>query len=185
MVRLNLSTDKMLGAGADAEQVKIVEKASVGTLPFSIGYLAFMVITCIAISYADNDEVRSACGTGLREMVLAHTCFYFLIGFVLCFVSIPFICLSQSSPSLSLVYSSFISLALTLLFILGCVYSYRLSDNARNDDTCKEALQKYNNNMGSPLLAILGFVFFGFDVILTIVSFIVLCISLSMCFCVE
>ena len=131
-----------------------------GLLPF-ISY----VFVCISLTHANNDIVYTACGHTLRDVMIADllvpVCVAILYGIVFGVI----VCSSCNNGS-ALVISNIIFLLLgtVCLLCLGAI-TVNESVNALGNSSCISAMSSQEGginspsaNLGSPLLAIMGFV---------------------------
>ena len=152
----------------DEDELCQVISAIVGGVIVLIGYLTFFIFACMSLTKTNTDEVISACGGDLHEIVMVDVIFGSLgLLFLLLTICFIFCCISwctqqpidPNSKTISKILENVSLLYGTVLLILGALSSSRYVE-AKNKTGCFDVLSStYNGmrspsaNLGDPLLA--------------------------------
>jgi len=146
-------------------------KESGGGLSVSAAFV-FFIFSCIAVTCVNNEEVRGACGDGLRQIVLGHTIFFlFSVCFLICMF---YFCVMgiKNGDGCAHCASFLIAVAMVAAFSGMGATVFNSSKAAFDNPECVKALENNSAGLHSALLAYLGYVWFGVDMVMVAVGFV-------------
>jgi hypothetical protein len=118
----------------------------------------FFVFACVALTHSDRDSVYQACGTGLRDWVMADlivSIFFWVIPCIFAFCISA--CIFNTAGAYLCTLIPFVG-AFVLCVCFSC-YTLINASQAMNNPDCTSALSGTVEGINSPLLAYIGYLY--------------------------
>jgi hypothetical protein len=160
MARLDISTDRFLKLQSSSIQESKSRNVIGYCLLFVLAIIFFLcqfVLVCIsaaAVSYANNNEVINACGSGLKDVVLVSVIFYFVGAFFYCIVYLILKCICSCIVDKinGITFKIIQRVLVAVTFLCLCIFSFKYRDEALHNDECMSALKTHSKDLGDHIL---------------------------------